>query len=346
MKIGIFSKFSMVGGSELRCIEIANTILKYTQHKPFILTRDNKFSKELKERLSNNSGLVIDCFKTPEVFYDMDVIIIVNTDSKDFTKSEYWTKNGVDLSRVKKIGYIFNFVISPAEHLYQIENMGVDVRIMTGNERFFNEIRNKEKHAKIVHLPRTIIESPINPESVYDFKTESDVIRIGQHSKPLGDKWNDDYREVINRINNEYDGKVVWDFMGCNSEMVERLKGINNVTCRPQFSLSVKAYLSKIDIFTFFPKWNRQECWARSVGEALMSGCPVLATDTDGGNRMQVVHGSNGYLCKNVDEFEEKIEYLIKNKEMIKKLGKNARLYALNGFSSELVINKMMRFLG
>lgn len=343
MKIGIFSKFGMVGGSELRCVEIANTLTELTDHKATILSKD-KFLNDLQKRTHQDVNVVNHCFQHVEQFYDQDLIIIVNTDSKDFTKKGYWEKNNVDLSRIKKMGYIFNFIISPAEHLHEISDLGVDVRIMTGNERFLNEIRNKEKHAKIIHLPRMIIESPINPNYVYDFKTESDKIRIGQHSKPLDSKWNSEYRDLINRINYEYSDKVSWDFMGGSSEFVDSLKGIDNVVCRQQMSISVKAFLSKIDIFTFFPKWNRQECWARSVGEALMSGCPVLATDVDGGNRLQIIHGSNGYLCGTLDAFEEKIEYLIKNRDMIKKLGKNAQLYSRN-FTSEQVINKMLRFL-
>ncbi len=96
---------------------------------------------------------------------------------------------------------------------------------------------------------------------------------------------------------------------------------LENVTCRKAFSVPVVEYLKGIHIFLFFISWSRQEPWARSVAEALMSGCPVLATDTDGGNREQIIQGCNGYLCKNVDVFADRLSYLIENPEKFTRVG-------------------------
>jgi hypothetical protein len=343
MKIGIFSKIEMQGGSEFRCIELANGISQYTSHTPTLLTR-GKFCDGLLPHVSSGIQIVRESFKTPDVFYEQDIILVINTDSKEFTKVEYWEKSGIDLSRIKRMGFIFNFIISPAQHLWEFEAKGIDVRILPGNDRFYNELSSKDKHKKVSHLPRMMIESPINPDTVYSHKTPSPKIRIGKHSKSLGDKWNDEHAELIERINKKYSEKVLWDFMGGSSDFINSVKHFKNVILRPEFTLPVNVYLMNLDIFLFYLKWGRQECWARSQAEGLMSGCPSLATDVDGGNRLQIIDGSNGYLCKDINMFYDKLAYLIENPEMIKKLGRNARIYS-KFFTTEKIINKIMTFL-
>ena len=56
-------------------------------------------------------------------------------------------------------------------------------------------------------------------------------------------------------------------------------------------ALAVPEFLQGIDVLLFFLGWQREEAWARSAAEALMSGCPVITTNR-GGNRDQVIHGN------------------------------------------------------
>jgi glycosyltransferase involved in cell wall biosynthesis len=114
---------------------------------------------------------------------------------------------------------------------------------------------------------------------------------------------------------------------------------------RDEFSVPVKEFLQNIDIMLFFIDFTRQEPFARVVAEGMASGCPIVATDVDGGNRMQVIDGNNGFLCANTNEFYEKLVYLINNPEMIKTMGKNSILQS-KFISSEFIINKLMMFIG
>jgi hypothetical protein len=350
MKIGIFSKFNMSGGSEFRCVELSNAVTRYTEHEAYLLC-ENKITREVQAKMDPKVNLVLNAVKDPELLYSMDNILVVNTDSNCFTTRDYWEgksdrhKEFIDLTRMKSMTFLFNFIVSPARHLNSIEELCPEVKIITTNTRFFDEITTKNKHEPIRHLPRMILESPIDPNSISTEKLSMDIIRIGKHSMPMGQKFNEEHLELINRINEKHLNKVIWDFMGVPSDRKKELMDLPNVILRDKFTVPVKDYLKGIHIFLFFPSWKRQEPWARSVAEGLTSGCPVVATDVDGGNRMQVLHGNNGYLCKDLDDFEKYLSYLIENPEMIVKLGKNAKLYS-RFFTAEQIINKYIRFIG
>lgn len=345
MNIGIFTKLNMCGGSEFRAIEMARGINEYTDHSCFLLS-EKDLKDSLKNRVHPSTVVVENCFEEQNkcMFSWLDVVLVINTDSKSFTTLEFWKEKGIDVATIKTMVFLFNFIVSPAQYLSDFIDKGVDVRIITGNKRFFDELGTKDKHQNVSILPRMILESPIDKDSIYSHKTKSTKIRIGKHSKPLNNKWNDDHFELISRINKKYKDKVEWDFMGGSTEFEDSVKNISNVLVRKQFTTEVKEYLLNLDIFLFFPSWSRQECWARSCGEALMSGCPLIATDIDGGNRMQVIPGSNGFLCKDIDDFEDKLSMLIETPKKIEKMSQNAKLYART-FETEEIVKRFIKFV-
>lgn len=349
--IGIFSKIEMAGGSEFRCVELANGIKKYTNNIPVLLVEGKKLPEEINKKLNPSIKVVLDAVDNSEEFYACDNIIIVNTDSKYFTTADYWLgktdrhNTWFDLSRIKNFTFIFNFLISPSKYLLELERAGLkDIRIITTNRRFYDEFLTKEKIFSARSFPRMILESPIEENSVYTIKSESNKVRIGKHSKSLGSKWNLEHRQLIEKINEKYKDKIIWDFMGGSKDFEESLKGINNVILRKEFSKEVKEYLKDLDIFLFFVDYSRNEPWSRAVGEAMMSGCPIVATDCDGGNKMQVVYGSNGYLCKDLDEFDVALRILIDDNNIRNKMSKNSKLYS-RFFTSEEIIRKLLMFI-
>lgn len=354
MNIAVFTKIHMAGGSEFRAAELSSAIQRYTEHNAFLISSDSAIPEKVMDRVDSKVEIIEDIFNEinplVERFYEMDCIIVINTDSKHFTKLDYWEgrsdqhKHFVDLTRIPQMHFIFNFLVSPAEHLWQLDQKCGRVGILPTNRRFYDEIGSKDKHKRVRHLPRMILESPIDHDSVSPEKTNSDKIRIGKHSKGMGNKWSVEHQPLILSINKDYEDKVEWDFMGTSGEVRQKIKGIPNVTCRKEFEKSVRDYLADIDILLFFIDFKRQEPFARVVGEAMASGCPILATGTDGGNRMQVVDGSNGFLCNSTNDFYEKIKFFIENPEMIKKMGQNSILYS-KFFSSEAIIDKLMKFV-
>ena len=332
----------MAGGSEFRCVTLANAIVNHSDNEAYILT-ERGFSDKLEKSVDPRVNVVTSVFAELSTLYDMDHILVVNSDSKEYTTKKYWETKGIDLNLFKGMSFLFNFIVSPAKSLHEIEKC-TDVRIITTNKRFFDELSYKSKHDKVRHIPRMILESPINPDTLSTDKLDKSTIRIGKHSHPLGNKFNDEHLELINRINKKYGDRVIWDFMGVPKEREKELEGVRNVIMRKVFSLPVKEYLKGIHIFLFYPSWNRQEPWARAVAEGLMSGAPVVAAKIDGGTIMQVVHGNNGFLCENVDDFEKHIGYLLDNPDKIDVLGKNARFYARQ-FTPEKIIGRFLEFI-
>ena len=76
--------------------------------------------------------------------------------------------------------------------------------------------------------------------------------------------------------------------------------------------------------------------------EAAYFGKPVIATNV-GGNSEGVIDGKNGYLIKpSKDELKEKLKTLIENKELRKKMGKEARNIYEGRFVLEKNITKII----
>jgi glycosyltransferase involved in cell wall biosynthesis len=342
----------MCGGSEYRFITMANAVAKYTPHESFLLCEGNipdRLKEDVDKRVHLVTNVVKDEAKNSRYLYEMDVITIINSDSYNFAKIEYWEgktekhQNYIDVSKIKRMIFLMNFIVGPAQHLPSLEGKGPEIRIICTNKRFFDEFTYKDKLIPARHYPRIILNSPVDPDTVSTAKTYSDKIRIGKHSKGFGNKFNEEHSLLINTINNKYKDKIMWDFMGVPKESENILKNIDNVILRKEFSLSVKDYLMGIDVFLFFPSWKRVEPWARVVAEGMASGCPIIATNK-GGNIEQVLHQNNGFLCENIDDFVKYVSYFIENPKRIKEMGRNSVIYSRD-FTSKNIIEKFIDFI-
>lgn len=350
MKIAILSTCEAAGGSEFRCAELANGIARYTDHESYLLWEGMVHPKVLGKvdpRVHVRLNVLQDQTKVP-LLYEMDSIVVVNTNSQVFADVEYWQgktdrhHSVVDLSRIKTLTFLFNFVLEPAAKLPSLLRHVQDVRIITANTMFFRSITFMEMYRGIRHLPRLILASPIDPYSVPTCKKPSRRIRIGQHSLPWSDKFNEEI-VCLSRINDKYRDRVSWHFMGMPDSVGGLIARHANVVIREAFALRVGDFLKETDIFLFYPAWNRSEPWARSIAEALMSGSPVVAT-AKGGNRDQIIPGNNGYLCRSLDDFVERLSEMIEHPESIRVLGRNAALYS-RYFSTACVIDRLMEFI-
>ena len=72
MKIAIFSKFEMAGGSEFRGCELANGLTRFKGYDVTLLVRGNKFPDRLREYLDPKVNIIFEALKTPKAFYDKD----------------------------------------------------------------------------------------------------------------------------------------------------------------------------------------------------------------------------------------------------------------------------------
>ena len=75
----------------------------------------------------------------------------------------------------------------------------------------------------------------------------------------------------------------------------------------------------------------------------MTSGCPIITTNR-GGNKDQVVHGNNGFLCQNLKDFIKYIYILCKNKNLYKAMSENSIRFSKE-FSSENIIKKFIGFI-
>lgn len=91
------------------------------------------------------------------------------------------------------------------------------------------------------------------------------------------------------------------------------------------------------DVFVLPTK--RLEGLPMTLVEACFAGIPIIATDI-GGIKDVVNNGENGFLVslKNVNELKEKIEILMKDKNLAQRMGLNGRIKAENNFE----VNKML----
>jgi len=350
--IGVFSKFDLSGGSEMRCIELANAISRYTNHKSYLLCEAG-ITDKLRSRVSDTVEIYTNVFilepEKVDKLYELDHLIVVNTDSRLFSSLDYWLGKSekhskpVDLSKIKQITFLYNYIVSPCKGLARIQEYCPDLRIITTNRKFFEEIGRK--YEEVIHIPRMILESPIDPMSVEQGKSVSPKLRLGMHSKPVGDKWNKDWPLLVEAVHEDLDiADVGWRFMGCPSNVQGSLKKFRNIEFHKEFSLDVKDFLFDVDVFVFFPSYKREEPWSRSIAEGIMSGCPVLATPK-GGNVDQIVHGNNGFLCKDIAEYKKAIVKLAKDRNLLE-LMRSECIRRSKEFSSKRVIEKLLGFIG
>lgn len=108
--------------------------------------------------------------------------------------------------------------------------------------------------------------------------------------------------------------------------------------------------LSNSDIFLMTSVTNSEgmeESQGLVTAEAQSCGLPIIAFDT-GGVKFTMTDGETGFLCKEKDIYcyAEKIERLIKNGNLRKKMGKNAHKFIEREYSVNSVLNKWRRIYG
>ena len=338
----------MAGGSEFRCVELANGIKKFAKYDSFLLA-EGKIPAKVLKHIDADVNVVENSLLVPDYLYDADCIIVVNTDVREFSTLDYWEgksprhaiKLDIERLRGKKMFFLYNFLVSPSRNLYQLAEKGIDVGILTTNTKFFNEITKQDRYEKVKLLPRYTLESPIDPTKLKIFqRNPSNGVCFGMHSKRLGNKWNNELLPLIKDINARYTKEQVsFRFMGIKDDLKKKIEEISNVTCLKEDEESVKDFLSKIDVFLFFPDWKREEPWARVIAESMVSGCPVIALNR-GGTSDQVLRYNNGFLCKKYADYYKYIVHFIEHPDDITTMGNNSIRISKN-FQTRQVIEKL-----
>lgn len=348
-KVGIFSKFEYAGGSEFRCAEMANGIARVAGCSATLFA-EKGIVNEVRRSISPQVE-VVDRVCSKERFerlYEMDTLLVVNTDSKEFTRAEYWRgetprhRQRIDLSRFRSVAFLFNFIVSPSRHLSSLSEKVPDLRIITANRKFYTEISEQDRYLTVRHYPRLCLESPIAPASVQFAKRSSAQIRLGAHSRASGSKWNPEWLRLVEEVDRRCGDRVAWEFMGMPKDLAESIRR-NHIRIRREFEIPVGEFLRDLDVFVFFPAWNREEPWARSIAEAMVSGCPVLTT-AKGGNQDQILHGNNGLICRSLQDFIAGCERLVGDDGVRNAMSRNAAASA-RAFHTDRVVRRYLDFI-
>lgn len=351
MRISIFSKFDMAGGSEFRCVELANGIANYTGYESYLLS-EKKIPRNLFSYIDEKVKVIEDCFFSPSCFYDSDYLLVVNTDAREFSTMDYWLGKSsrhnfcIDMSLLsnKTMAFLYNFIVSPSRNLCDFP-ADVNLKIITTNKKFYDEITKQDRYDKIRVIPRYILESPINP-SLLKIRTRNpkDKFCFGMHSKRLDNKWNDEIYKLIKELNERYKKEeITFRFMGVKDSLRKKISSFKNVIALKEDEEMVSDFLDHLDVFLFFPEWSREEPWARVIAEAMVSGCPIIALNK-GGTSDQVLAHNNGLLCKTYKDYYKSVVYLVEHPSMIEKMSINSLRISQN-FYTENIIKKLLDIL-
>lgn len=147
---------------------------------------------------------------------------------------------------------------------------------------------------------------------------------------------------------------IIVIFAGASGKINYQIKEICMQQSQCRFVLNVKenekyALFNICDIFTAPSVWNHP-CLGISNIEAMMSGKPVLSSDT-GGHRECIIDGETGYLVKFKNELLSKADYLqklnklVSNKDLRYKMGVKARQWAVSQFDNNKIVNAHFKLI-
>lgn len=103
----------------------------------------------------------------------------------------------------------------------------------------------------------------------------------------------------------------------------------------------VKEYMEEADIF--IGTSDKQEGWGAVVNESMNAGCAIVANVRTGSVPVLIKEGENGFTYKTYDELERKTKKLIENRELRKKIGKNAYTFITEKWTSSIAANSILK---
>lgn len=103
----------------------------------------------------------------------------------------------------------------------------------------------------------------------------------------------------------------------------------------------VKNYMEEADIF--LGTSDSQEGWGAVINESMNTGCAIVANKRMGSVPFLIQDGVDGFTYRNYQELENKTKKLIEDKELRKKLGKNAYIYITQKWTSSIAAANLIK---
>ena len=155
---------------------------------------------------------------------------------------------------------------------------------------------------------------------------------------------------VIKRLNeNGFDCMLNFIGDGPICEKIRNMVTILRLDDRIRFlgSMSpnkVREHMEKANIYLFTS--DRQEGWGAVLNESMNSGCAVVASQAIGSVPFLIKHGENGFIYKNddINDLYNKVEILVKDADLRKKLGANAVQTIEELWSPKVAAQRLVKF--
>ncbi len=364
--IGIFSKLGMPGGSENRVTHLANCL---SRRMATFIFAEKSFSSKLKPQLDSRVVLRENTTETPKhrsELENIDILLVVNSDSYSFCKKSYWDgsqgkhhKHNINISQIPSIGFLFNYVVSPAQNLVDLSKVNPNIKILCTSDWFIKNLETESKFEKLraLKIPTMQINSPVGGQFNVP-KQPGDKIRINRHSMAFAYKHDQDNMQIVEALCKKYGEKISFKWMGVPSHVRdinsknkkdkvpyrEVLDKHKQMTIVPEYTMSVPDLLKETDILFFDISRHRKEPWPRTIAEGMLGGC-CCVTNNNYGMVEQIKHGETGYLFNTAEQAIEQLSNLIEHPEQIKEVGEAGREHARSHWLDEVVIDQTLEFL-
>lgn len=102
----------------------------------------------------------------------------------------------------------------------------------------------------------------------------------------------------------------------------------------------VKDYYEEANIF--IGTSDRQEGWGAVVNESMNAGCTVIVNQEMGSAPFLIKHKENGLMYNDYQELEQEVKLAMKDKDLRRKLGKNAYKTITEEWTSSIATNNLL----
>jgi glycosyltransferase involved in cell wall biosynthesis len=190
---------------------------------------------------------------------------------------------------------------------------------------------------------------PNGGDYIFPSKNESSEVKILYLSNLLASKGIEDVFRAIEMVSKKVGIKFSVDVIGewYNEEDKKRcllIKENNHLPINVHLSKGLNEkfqYLATADIFIFPPREPEGHPWC--IVEAMAAGLPIISTDM-GAIVESVIDGENGFIVepKHPEQIAEKLELLMKNEALRKKMGAAGRELYLANFTETKMVEKLI----
>lgn len=200
--------------------------------------------------------------------------------------------------------------------------------------------KEQRKQARVL---TKVINSSGGFESIFKKNYDcSEEITIGYSGTLDFSKLNCKFVEILARFKmKKFKVLILGDIK--NREVILRQLENHNLQDKVQFlgfQNNIYSYLDKLDLFIYPLNKNHYGTTENMLLEVMAYGLPVVAFNQCA-EKYIIKNNITGYLANDVDEFSEKVNLLSQDKELRKRIGKNASKDIYSNYSIENTVNKL-----